>query len=154
MASLKEQIDEKMKQAMRDKSETELSLFRMLKSSIKNVEIAKGHELEDAEVMAVFEKEAKQRRDSIEQFEAGGRADLAETEKKELAIIEAYLPEKMGEEEVRKAVQEAIAAVEKTDGSASSPQSFGKVMGMAMGKLKGQADGAMVQKIVREEMGA
>jgi uncharacterized protein len=146
MATLKEQIDEKMKQAMRDKSETELSLFRMLKSSIKNVEIAKGHELEDTEVMAVLEKEAKQRRDSIEQFEAGGRADLAETEKKELAIIEAYLPEKMGEEEVRKAVSEVIAANPEAD--------FGKVMGMAMGKLKGQADGAMVQKIVREEMGA
>jgi uncharacterized protein len=152
--TLKEQIDDKMKQAMRDKAEAELSLFRMLKSSIKNVEIDKGHELEDDEVLVVLEKEAKQRRDSIAQYEAGDRADLAETEKKELAIIEQYLPEKMGEDEVRKAVQDAISAVEKADGSASSPQSFGKVMGMAMGKLKGQADGALVQKIVREEMGA
>lgn len=143
--TLKQQIDENMMRAMKEKSETELSLFRMLKSSIKNTEIAKGHELEDDEVLVVLEKEAKQRKDSIAQYESGGRADLAEVEKKELAIIEAYLPEKMSEEDVRKVVREVI------EGNAGAD--FGRVMGMAMGKLKGQADGALVQKIVREEMG-
>lgn len=143
--SLKEQIDEKMKEAMVAKSELELGLFRMIKSSIKNTEIAKGHELDDEEVLSVLEKEAKQRKDSIEQYEKGGRSDLAETEKKELTIIEEYLPEKMGEDEIRKAVHTIIAENKEAD--------FGKIMGMAMGKLKGQADGGHVQKIVREEMG-
>jgi uncharacterized protein len=144
--TLKQQIDEKMTEAMKEKSADTLNLFRMLKSSIKNAEIAKGHELEDEEVLVVLEKEAKQRRDSIEQYEAGGRADLAEVEKKELAVIEAYLPEKMGEAEVRDAVKAVIAENDGAD--------FGRVMGAAMGKLKGQADGDLVQKIVREEMGA
>ena len=146
MATLKEQIEEKMKQAMRDHAEAELILYRMLKSAIKNTEIAKGHELDETETVAVLEKEAKQRRDSIEQYEKGGRSDLAAVEKTELAIIDQYLPTKMGEAEVRKVVKEVIAKNPEAD--------FGRAMGMAMGQLKGQADGALVQKIVREEMGA
>lgn len=145
--SLKEQIEEQTVEAMKTHKEAELSLLRMLKSSIKNAEIAKGHELSDEEVISVLEKEAKQRRDSIAQYEAGNRTDLADVEKHELELIEKYLPQKLGEEQIRELVKQVISEVKPT-GSAD----FGKVMGAVMAKLKGQADGASVQKIVREEL--
>jgi len=142
--SLKEQIDNDFKQAMISKDELGLSVSRLLKSAIKNAEIDKGEELDDAGIITVIEKQAKQRRDSIEQFDKAGRGDLSEKEKAELEIIEKYLPEKMSEEDVRAIVQKIV--------SENEGQDFGRVMGAAMGQLKGQADGAMVQKIVRELM--
>lgn len=144
--SIKEQIESQIKKAMIEHNEADLNLYRMLKSVIKNTEIAKGHELEDAEVLAVLETQAKQRRDSIEQYKTGGREDLAAGEEYELKTIENYLPEKLGEADVAKVVDEVIAANPEAD--------FGRVMGMAMGKLKGQADGALVQKVVKEKLGA
>lgn len=149
-----EQIDNDFKQAMISKDELGLSVSRLLKSAIKNAEIDKGSELDDESVILVIEKQAKQRRDSIEQFDKAGRTDLSEKEKAELAIIEKYLPEKMSEEDVRAIVSKIVSENAGQDGSTGSPQAFGRVMGMAMGKLKGQADGAMVQKIVRELMGS
>lgn len=142
--SLKEQIDKDFKQAMVTKDELGLSVSRLLKSAIKNAEIDKGAELNDEAVVAVVEKQAKQRRDSIEQFDKAGRTDLSSREMAELKIIEKYLPEKMSEEEVRNIVSGIVAK--------NTGQDFGRVMGMAMGQLKGQADGALVQKIVRELM--
>jgi uncharacterized protein YqeY len=150
--SLKEQIDNDFKQAMISKDELGLSVSRLLKSAIKNAEIDKGAELDDEAVVAVVEKQAKQRRDSIDQFDKAGRTDLSEKEKAELVIIEKYLPEKMSEEEIRTVVSGVVADNAGQDGSAGSPQDFGRVMGMAMGQLKGKADGALVQKIVRELM--
>lgn len=144
--SLKSELDSKLKEAMIAHDEPIVSLLRMIKSSIKNSEISKGHELEDNEVLAVLEKEAKQRKDSISQFEAGGRSDLAEKEKSELVIIESYLPEKMSEEEITEIVKKKISELEGQD--------FGKIMGACMGELKGKADGALVQKIVKEVMEA
>ncbi len=143
--SLKSDLDLRLKNAMIAHDDQIVSLLRMIKSSIKNSEIAKGHELEDDEILSVLEKEAKQRKDSITQFEAGGRADLAENEKSELKIIEEYLPEKMNEEDIKKIVQIKVKELEGQD--------FGRVMGACMGELKGKADGALVQKIVREVMG-
>lgn len=144
--NLQAQIDERMKEAMRSKDVEALSLFRMLKSAIKNEEISKKSELEDADIIAVLEKQAKQRKDSIEQYEQGGRSDLADKEKSELEVIEKFLPEKMNEEEVRETVKAKIASMQDAQ--------FGQVMGACMSELKGKADGQLVQSIVKEEMGS
>lgn len=141
---LSEQIDEKMKTAMKEKDEIMLPLMRMLKSAIKNMEIEKGHELDDAETLNVLERQAKQRKDSIEQYTAGGRADLASHEKAELDIIMEFLPEKMGEDEVREIVKKKVTEL--------SGEDFGRVMGAVMKELAGKADGGMVQRIVKEEI--
>lgn len=143
---LKAQIDEKMKEAMRSKDVEALSLFRMLKSAIKNEEISKKAELEDSDIIAVLEKQAKQRKDSIEQYEQGGRSDLANKEKSELEVINKFLPEKMSEEDVRETVKTKIASMPDAQ--------FGQVMGACMSELKGKADGQLVQNIVKEEMGS
>lgn len=144
--SLREQIEVMANTAMKEHKEVELGLFRLIKSAIKNTEIEKGHELSDEEVMVVLEKQAKQRRDSITQFESAGRQDLAEKEKQELALIEALLPEKMNEEAIRETVKKIV--------SEHTGEDFGRVMGAVMAELKGKADGATVQRIVKEETGA
>lgn len=142
--TLREQIEDSMKKAMLEQRELELGLYRLLKSAIKNQEIEVGHELSDDEVINVLEKQAKQRRDSTFQFEKAGRSELAQHEKDELAIIEKFLPEKMSEEEIRTVIKAKIAEVGNGD--------FGRVMGAVMGELKGKADGAAVQRILKEEL--
>lgn len=143
--TLKEQIENATNQALTQQDKLGLSVFRLVKSAIKNTEIEKGRELTDEEVIVVLEKQAKQRKDSIEQFENAKRQDLADKEKAELSLIEKFLPEKMGEEEIRSIVKDKVAEL--------PDQDFGRVMGAAMAELKGKADGATVQRIVREEMG-
>jgi hypothetical protein len=143
--TISEQIDSLLKEAMIAKDEQATGLYRLLKSALKNAEIEKRSELEGADVVRVLEKEAKQRRDSIEQYRAGNREDLAAHEESELKVIESFLPEKMGEDEVRAEIKKII--------SANEGQDFGRTMGAVMGQLKGKADGALVQRIVREEMG-
>lgn len=143
--TLQEQIQDAYQRALGEKNELEVSVFRLIKSAVVNAEIEKKGELSDDDVMAVLTKQAKQRRDSIDQFEKGGRSDLAEKEKKELAMIEKFLPEKMGEDEIREIVKKKVAENPDAD--------FGRVMGAVMGELKGQADGGTVQKIVKEELG-
>lgn len=145
--SIQEKIDARMKESLKSKDVESLSLFRMLKSALKNAEIAKKGELDDNDVIAVLEKEAKQRRDSIAEYKKGGREDLAKKEERELAIIEGFLPEKMSEEEIRQVVKEKIE-------NAGENAQFGPIMGQIMGELKGKADGSLVQKIVKEELGA
>lgn len=125
--------------------------LRMADSMIKNTEIEKMKKeegLSDEEVIEVLSRAVKQRKDSISQYETGGRADLAEKEKGEIDILMEYLPKQMREEEVRQAVKEIIA-----QSGATSKAEIGKVMGMAMGRLKGQADGNLVKKIAEEELG-
>jgi uncharacterized protein len=143
--SVREQIENGLIKAMHDKNELELSVFRLLKSAVKNAEIEKKSELSDDEIMAVVEKQAKQRRDSIDQYEKGGREDLAAREKEELDLIEKFLPEKMGDDEIRTVVKNKI--VEAGEGA-----DFGRVMGMVMTELKGKADGSVVQRLVQEEL--
>lgn len=143
--SLREDIETSFKKALTEHNDLELGLFRLIKSAIKNVEIDAGHELTDEEILAVLEKQAKQRKDSITQFEQAGRNELAEHEKAELAIIEKFLPEKMSEDEIRAVVKAKIAENQDAD--------FGRVMGAVMGELKGKADGGTVQRILKEEMG-
>ncbi|WP_421773276.1 GatB/YqeY domain-containing protein [Gracilimonas sp.] len=150
--TIKEQIISDIKDAMKAKEQDKLRVLRSLKAKLMEKEISerKGGEakLSDEQAVEVLMKAAKQRKESIEQFEEGDREDLAENEKTELKIIEAYLPEMMDEDEVRNIVKEKIGAL-----GASGMQDMGKVMGPLMGQLKGKADGSLVSRIVKEELG-
>lgn len=147
---LKQKLQEELKESMFAKDELRTSVLRMLLSAINYYEIQKGgagYEASDEDVLTVVQNQAKQRKDSIEQFEKGERQDLAEKEKKELTLLQKYLPEQMNEEEVKKIVKETIEQV-----GATSMQDFGKVMGALMPKVKGKAEGGLVSKIVKEEL--
>lgn len=146
----KQQLQQELKQAMLARETEKTSVLRMIISAIGYYEIQKGgagYEATEEDVLAVIQKEAKQHKDSIEQFTAGNRPELAEKEQKELAMIEAYLPAQMSEDEIRSHVKNAIVQT-----GATTPQDMGKVMGALMPKTKGKADGALVSKIVREEL--
>ena len=143
--SLKERLKEDMKAALKAKDKEKLSVIRMLQALIKNAEIDKRGELTDEEIVSLLMKYAKQRRESIELYEKGGRQDLVEKERRELQIVESYLPKQMSEEEIRELVKKVIEEV-----GATSPKDMGKVMQAVMPKVKGRADGSVVNKIVRE----
>ncbi|BBM19158.1 hypothetical protein G15_2830 [Enterococcus avium] len=143
--SLLTTLNEDMKQAMRAKDKETLQVIRMLKASIQNEQIKKGQDLNDEEELTVLSREMKQRRDSLTEFEKADRTDLAEKVKKEIVIVENYLPAQLSEEEIRAIVQEAV-----TNTGATSPKEFGKVMGAVMPKVKGKADGNQVNAIVKE----
>lgn len=147
---LKNQLKDELKQAMLSKDTVKTSVLRMIISAVGYAEIQKGgagYSASDEDVMQVIQKEAKQHKDSIEQFKNAGRDELVAKEEGELKILETYLPEQMDEEEIKKLVDEAI-----TQTGASSPTDMGKVMGALMPKTKGKADGALVSKIVRESL--
>lgn len=148
-----EKLQNDLKEAMKSKDAVRLRTIRSLRSAImaKEIDMRSGGEakISEEEAMSVLHKQAKQRRDSIEQFVAAGRADLQKVEEEELAVIEAYLPKQLSEEEVRKVVQEIIGA-----SGASGMKDMGKVMGQAMGRLKGKADGNLVQQAAREALSA
>jgi len=143
------QLKQDMMTAMKAREMEKVNTIRSLRGAIKDKAIElKKDELSDEEIMGVLTKAAKQRRDSIASYKEGGRDDLVAEEEKELAIIEKYLPEQMNEDEVTKIVTEVI---EQT--GASSMADMGKVMGAIMPKVKGKADGNMVQTIVRGKLG-
>lgn len=144
---MKEKLNADLKDAMRNKDNNRRDTVRLLLTAIKNAEIEKGGELTDQEAMALLQKQAKQRRDSITAYEQGGRPDLVEAEQIELTIIEGYLPQQMSDDEIRTVVQDTIAKAGITD-----IKDIGKVMGPLMGQLRGKADGAAVQRIAREEL--
>ena len=147
---LKQQLKDDLKKAMLAKDSETTSVLRMVISAVGYFEIQKGgagYEATDEDVLQVIQKEAKQRRDSIEQFRNGGREEMALKEEKELQILQIYLPQQMTEEEIKNLVEEAIAQT-----GASSPQDMGKVMGALMPKTKGKADGTLVSKIVKEKL--
>lgn len=133
--SLKDQITEDMKAAMRAKESERLGTIRLLTAAIKQREVDERITLDDAQVTAVIEKMIKQRRDSITQFEAGGRQDLADKEKAELQVLSAYMPAALSEEEIQSAVAAAVAET-----GAAGPQDMGKVMAILKQKLAGRAD--------------
>jgi len=148
--SLKEQIISELKESLKSGDSLKRDTLRFLSSAIKNVEIEKKKKeegLDDEETLEVVRRAIKQRKDSIEQYEKGGRSDLAEKEKKELEILSVYLPAQMDEEKIREEIKKVIS-----DSGAGSQKDFGKVMGMAMKKLGGQAEGDLVKKIVQEEL--
>lgn len=149
--ALKEDILEDLKTAMKARDKERLQVLRSLKAKLQEKEIAERKDgeatLTNEQTISVLMKAAKQRKESIAQFEDGGRNDLADKEKVELAIIEEYLPKMMSEDEVRKVVAEKIEQL-----GATGPQDMGKVMGPIMGQLKGKADGSVVSKVVKEEL--
>ena len=147
---IKQQLQDELKQAMKDQDELRKSVLRMLLSAITYYEIQKGgagYEATDEDVLSVIDKQVKQRKDSIEQFEKAGRQELADKEKEEMDMLQKYLPEQMSEEDLRTVVKETIAQM----GSVTIAD-MGKIMGMVMPKVKGKADGNVVGKIVREEL--
>ncbi len=148
---LSQQLRDELKKSMIARDELKTSVLRMLLSSITYYEINKGgagYEATDEDVMAVVHKEVKQRKDSIQQYEMGKRQDLADREKKELALLEVYMPKQLSEDEIRGFVKEAI-----TETNAKTQAEIGKIMGVLMPKVKEKADGNIVSKIVREELG-
>jgi uncharacterized protein YqeY len=142
--SLKEQITEDMKAAMRAKETARLGTIRLLTAAIKQKEVDERIEVTDAHVLAIIEKMIKQRKDSITQFEAGGRQDLADIEKAELTILSAYMPASLSDAEVQAEVSAAVAAT-----GAAGPQDMGKVMAVLKPKLAGRADMTAVSGLVK-----
>jgi len=145
--SLKQQITEDMKAAMRAKETARLGAIRLLLAAIKQREVDERIELSDADVIAIIEKMNKQRRDSISQYEAAGRQDLADVEKFEMGILLNYMPQQLSEAEVSTSVTEAIAAT-----GATGPQDMGKVMGVLKGKLAGRADMGKVSALIKAQL--
>ena len=147
--SLKEQITEDMKAAMRAKETGKLGTIRLLTAAMKQKEVDERIELTDTHILAIIEKMIKQRKDSISQFEAGGRQDLADIEKAELAILSAYMPAGLSEAEMAAAVAAAVAET-----GASGPQDMGKLMAVLKPKLAGRADMTIVSGLVKAALAA
>ena len=146
--SLKERIISDMTIAMKAKDAARLSTLRMVKASVMNREIEKGSPLTDEELTKAFQSLVKQRRDSIEQYEKAGRKELADKERAEIEVIEAYLPQAASREEIERAVNEAI-----NETGASSMREMGAVMKAAQARLAGQsADGRTVSEIVKAKL--
>lgn len=144
---LLEKIQSDLKSALKDKKEKELSTVRMLLAAVKNEEIAKRpNSLTEADISSVIKREIKKLKDGAEQFKAGGREDLASAYEAEMSILAKYLPEEMSGEKLREIVAAKIAA--------SADKNFGAIMKAVMAEAKGQADGALVSKIVKEELGS
>jgi uncharacterized protein len=150
--TFQERLDSDLKEAMRAKDATTLGVLRMLKSALKYTAIEKSGaeaELSDAEAVQVVRKQAKQRQDSIESFEKGGRAELAAKEKKELSILNAYLPQAKSGDELSKVVRETIAEI-----GATSKAQMGAVMKALQAKVGGRADGKTLSQEVTRQLGS
>lgn len=141
------QLQAALKEAMKNKDAQRRNVIRFAQSAIKQVEIDTQKELSAEDVVTILQKEAKKRRETISELEKSDRPDEAEVESAELAILEEFLPKQLSEEEVAVIVREVIAEV-----GAESSKDVGKVMGPVMQRVKGVADGNMVQKIVREQL--
>ncbi len=142
--SLKDQITEDMKTAMRAKDSERLGTIRLLQAAMKQKEVDERITLDDAAIVAIVDKLIKQRKDSITAFEGAGRQDLADKEKSEMAVLQAYLPERMSEGEVAAAVQAIVAEL-----GAKGPGDMGKVMGAVKTRLAGKADMGQVSAAVK-----
>jgi len=150
--SLKDRIGEEIKSAMKAKDKIRLETVRGIKKAILEKEVAlrpKGQDsLTEEQEIELLVQQAKQRRDSIEQYQQAGREDLAAKEAQELTIIESYLPQQLDDEELNAVLDEIIASV-----GATSAKDLGKVMGIAMKQLKGKADGKKIQALVKNKLG-
>jgi uncharacterized protein len=147
--TLQEKIQSHLAEAMRNKDQLRLSVLRMMKSAVKNKEVEKMKPLEEAECVAVLNTLVKQRKDSVEQFRNGGREELAQKEEAEIKIIEEYLPAAASDDEILRAIQEAIQET-----GAASIKDMGKVMKATMGRLVGKTvDGSRVSQLVKEKLG-
>ena len=145
--SILETIKADLKTAMKAKDAQTRDTLRLILTAVKQIEVDKKKELNDEDMQSLLMKQAKQRRESIAEYEKAGRTELAEPEKIELAVIEKYLPQMMSKEEVTAIAKEVIAEV-----GASDPRAMGQIMGKIMPKVKGKADGRLVNEVVRELM--
>ena len=143
--SLKDQLLSDMKGAMKQRDTLRLDTIRSVNSEIKNQEINLRDTLGDEQIISIIASQIKKRKEAAALFEQGGRADLAEKEKQELAVLEAYMPAQVGEEEIRRRVQEVIGEV-----AAKGPQDMGRVMKTVVPEFKGRADNAVIKTIVSE----
>ncbi|HEX7056938.1 MAG TPA: GatB/YqeY domain-containing protein [Bacilli bacterium] len=143
--SLSERLDEDMKQAMKSQDKFKLSVLRMIRSAVKYQEIGQKRALNDDEVLDILNRELKQRKESLQEFERAGREDLIDNVKGEISIISAYMPSQLSAEELQAIVQATIAEVK-----ASGKADMGKVMGALMPKVKGKADGKEVNRLVQQ----
>ncbi|WP_115050940.1 GatB/YqeY domain-containing protein [Xanthomonas arboricola] len=144
---LKQQLTDDMKAAMKSGDKHSLGVIRLINAAIKQKEVDERIEMDDAAVIAVLDKMVKQRKDSVTQYEAAAREDLAQIEREEIVVIERYLPAKMGEAEIVAAIQAAIAQT-----GASSPADIGKLMGALKPRLAGQADMGLVSTLVKQHL--
>mgnify|MGYP001813961582 FL=1 len=147
--TLKGQIQEDVKTAMRARDQKRLTALRLITAAIKQVEIDKRIEMDDQAILAVLDKMVKQRRDSLEQYNAAGRDDLAAQEQFELELISVYLPEALSDDELATLIKQAVA-----DTGASSIRDMGKVMNQLRGQVQGRADMKAVSSAVKEQLGA
>ena len=146
--SLLERLNNDMKQAMKNKEKDKLSVIRMLKAALQNEAIKLGNkELTEDEELTVLSREAKQRKDSLQEFSNAGREDLAEKIRTEIKYVELYMPQQLTEEEITNIVKKTIESV-----GATTKADMGKVMGALMPKVKGKADGALVNKLVQQHL--
>ena len=145
--SLLDTLKKDMITAMKAKDKDTLSVVRMLKASVQNEQINLGHDLTPDEENALMAKEYKQRKDSLAEFEKGGRQDLVDATQKEMAVVAKYMPKQMSADEVQKVVEETINEV-----NATSMKDFGKVMGAIIPKVKGKADGKVVNETVKKAL--
>lgn len=145
--SLLERLNNDMKQAMKNKEKDKLSVIRMLKASLQNEALKQRQDLTDDEELTVLSRELKQRKDSLQEFENAGRSDLVDKVRTELGYVEAYMPEQLSEEEVSEIVKLTIEEV-----NATSKADMGRVMGALMPKVKGKADGSLVNKLVQQHL--
>jgi hypothetical protein len=146
--TLQTRIESAMRDAMRARDERRTSTLRMAMAAAHNRQIELGRPLTDEETVEVLGRQVKQRRESIEQFRAGGREERAQVEEAEAAILAEYLPEQLGEDELRGLVDAAV-----TETGASGPSDIGRVMGALMPRTKGRADGKLVSDLVRQRLG-
>ena len=145
--SLKAQIVEQMKNAMRAKDKHRLGVIRLMLAAIKQIEVDERIELDDARVLTVLDKMVKQRRESIAQYESANRTDLVDVEKAEIPIIQEFLPEQLSEAEISQMVEEAFAET-----GASTMKDMGKVMGFIKPKAQGRADMNIISKMIKDKL--
>ncbi|WP_127848140.1 GatB/YqeY domain-containing protein [Lacticaseibacillus hulanensis] len=147
--ALADELNQDLKSAMREHNKVALNTIRAIKTALTNAKIASGKELSEDEERSILATQLKQRKDSLEQFEAGNREDLAEETKAEIVIVEKYLPAQLDEAEIGKLVDEAIA-----ESGATNVKQFGLVMKVLMPRVKGRADGSAVTQIVKSKLNA
>ncbi|HIW40450.1 MAG TPA: GatB/YqeY domain-containing protein [Candidatus Eubacterium pullicola] len=147
--SLKERLTEDFKTAMKSKDEIAKNTINLARAAIKQVEVDTRKDLTDEEIIPIIAKQVKMRKDALADFEKGGRTDLIDAYNKEIEVLEVYLPAQLSEDEIKKVVTETAAEL----GIDGGKQNMGKLMGPVMAKVKGQADGGAVKKIVMEFLG-
>lgn len=146
--SLKEQITEAMKDAMRAREKERLGTIRLILSEVKRIEVDERIDIDDARLLAVLDKMVKQRRDSISQFEQAGRQELADKEQTEIVVIQDFLPQPLSEEELATMIDDTIASV-----GAESMKDMGKVMGIIKPQIQGRADAGVVSGMIKAKLG-